>query len=135
MVMAGMYNQAADAFRREIGLHQQVGSQGAIGCPSLAKKAFKEWGNCCEVAEVQTLESLTQAYDDEDPKLVQMALSPPFIQHIDIEYARLAHNLPLPIGSAIAPKANVIKKCSCIIHVPEQWYSKRCPQAAGRTRW
>uniref|UniRef100_A0A182J0F2 Gamma-soluble NSF attachment protein n=1 Tax=Anopheles atroparvus TaxID=41427 RepID=A0A182J0F2_ANOAO len=126
MVKLGMYDQAADAIRREIGLHQQVGSEGAIGRLSVAlvlvqlargdyvaaEKAFKEWGNCCDVAEVQTLESLLQAYDDEDPELAQRALSSPFIRHMDIEYARLARDLPLPKGMTIAPKANVIENAA-----------------------
>lgn len=74
MVKLGMYDQAADAIRREIGLHQQVGSESAIGRLAVAlvlvqlargdyvaaEKAFKEWGNCCDAAEVQTLESLLQ---------------------------------------------------------------------------
>lgn len=74
MVKLGMYDQAADAIRREIGLHQQVGSEAAIGRLAVAlvlvqlargdyvaaEKAFKEWGNCCDAAEVQTLESLLQ---------------------------------------------------------------------------
>lgn len=126
MVKLGMYDQAADAIRREIGLHQQVGSDGAIGRLAVAlvlvqlargdyvaaEKAFKEWGNCCDVAEVQTLESLLQAYDDEDPELAQRALSSPFIRHMDVEYARLARDLPLPKGVAIAPKANVIENAA-----------------------
>uniref|UniRef100_A0A182JV78 Gamma-soluble NSF attachment protein n=1 Tax=Anopheles christyi TaxID=43041 RepID=A0A182JV78_9DIPT len=150
MVKLGMYDQAADAIRREIGLHQQVGSEGAIGRLAVAlvlvqlargdyvaaEKAFKEWGNCCDVAEVQTLESLLQvsyiehhvsnsldfstqlssnvrqAYDDEDPELAQRALSSPFIRHMDVEYARLARDLPLPKGVSIAPKANVIENAA-----------------------
>uniref|UniRef100_A0A182Y189 Gamma-soluble NSF attachment protein n=1 Tax=Anopheles stephensi TaxID=30069 RepID=A0A182Y189_ANOST len=126
MVKLGMYDQAADAIRREIGLHQQVGSEGAIGRLAVAlvlvqlargdyvaaEKAFKEWGNCCDAAEVQTLESLLQAYDDEDPELAQRALSSPFIRHMDVEYARLARDLPLPKGVSIAPKANVIENAA-----------------------
>lgn len=126
MVKLGMYDQAADAIRREIGLLQQVGSDSAIGRLAVAlvlvqlargdyvaaEKAFKEWGNCCDAAEVQTLESLLQAYDDEDPEMAQRALSSPFIRHMDIEYARLARDLPLPKGMAIAPKANVIENAA-----------------------
>ncbi|XP_058456722.1 gamma-soluble NSF attachment protein-like [Malaya genurostris] len=126
MVKLGMYDQAADAIRREIGLHQQVGSDAAIGRLAVvlvlvqlargdyvaAEKAFKEWGNCCDAAEVQTLESLLQAYDDEDPELAARALSSPFIRHMDVEYARLARDLPLPKGMAIAPKASVIENAA-----------------------
>ncbi|XP_053684185.1 gamma-soluble NSF attachment protein [Sabethes cyaneus] len=126
MVKLGMYDQAADAIRREIGLHQQVGSEAAIGRLAVvlvlvqlargdyvaAEKAFKEWGNCCDAAEVQTLESLLQAYDDEDPELAARALASPFIRHMDIEYARLARDLPLPKGVSIAPKANVIENAA-----------------------
>ncbi|XP_055623889.1 gamma-soluble NSF attachment protein [Toxorhynchites rutilus septentrionalis] len=126
LVKLGLYDQAADAIRREIGLHQQVGSDAAIGRLAVvlvlvqlargdyvaAEKAFKEWGNCCDAPEVQTLESLLQAYDDEDPDLAARALASPFIRHMDVEYSRLARDLPLPKGIATAPKANVIENAT-----------------------
>lgn len=60
------YDQAADALRREIGLHQQSENIAAIGRLAVAlvlvqlargdtvaaEKAFKEWGNCCDAPEV-----------------------------------------------------------------------------------
>lgn len=60
------YDKAADALRREIGLHQQSENIAAIGRLAVAlvlvqlargdtvaaEKAFKEWGNCCDVPEV-----------------------------------------------------------------------------------
>ena len=60
------YDQAADALRREIGMHQQSEYTLAIGRLAVvlvlvqlaredyvaAEKAFKEWGNCCEAPEV-----------------------------------------------------------------------------------
>lgn len=60
------YDQAADALRREIGLHEQSEHLPAIGRLAVAlvlvqlargdyvaaEKAFKEWGNCCEAPEV-----------------------------------------------------------------------------------
>lgn len=120
-----MFDQAADAIRREIGFHQQNESIGPIGRLAVAlvlvqlaredyvaaEKAFKEWGNCCDVQEVQTLESLLQAYDDEDADLARRALASPFIKHMDIEYARLAHELKLPKGMS-APKASVNPKAA-----------------------
>lgn len=126
MVKLGLYDQAADAIRREIGLHQQVEAYGLIGRLAVAlvlvqlargdyvaaEKAFKEWGNCCDPPEVQTLEQLLQAYDEEDPDLAQQALHSPFIRHMDIEYARLANTLPLPKGISTAPKANVIENAT-----------------------
>jgi gamma-soluble NSF attachment protein len=74
MVKLGMFDQAADAIRREIGLHQQSESYQAIGRLAVAlvlvqlargdyvaaEKAYKEWGNCCDPQEVQTLELLLQ---------------------------------------------------------------------------
>lgn len=121
-----MYDQAADAIRREIGLHQQNENYGSIGRLAVAlvlvqlarednvaaEKAFKEWGNCCDVQEVQTLESLLQAYDDEDPDLARRALKSPFIRHMDIEYARLSTILKLPKGMVIAPKAAIIENAT-----------------------
>lgn len=88
LVKLQMYDQAADAIRREIGLNQQSESYGAIGRLAVAlvlvqlarddyvaaEKAFKEWGNCCDVQEVQTLEMLLQAYDDEDPDAAKKVL-------------------------------------------------------------
>lgn len=126
LVKLNLFDQAADAIRREIGLHQQSESYAAIGRLAVAlvlvqlarednvaaEKAFKEWGNCCDVQEVQTLESLLQAYDDEDPELARRALSSPFIRHMDVEYARLSRDLALPKGMSTAPKANVIENAT-----------------------
>ena len=114
------YDQAADAIRREIGFHQQTDHIPAIGRLAVAlvlvqlargdyvaaEKAYKEWGNCCEAPEVQNLELLLRGFDDEDPDLVREALNHPFIKHMDVEYARLARDLPLPEGIS-APKAMV----------------------------
>nr|CAH7755588.1 unnamed protein product [Callosobruchus chinensis] len=87
------YDLAADAIRRELGLHQQNESYQATGRLTVAlvlvqlargdvvaaEKAFKEWGNYCEGPEVQTLEALLQAYDEEDPEGAKRALNSPFI--------------------------------------------------------
>lgn len=40
------------------------------------------------------------------------ALASPFIRHMDVEYARLARDLPLPKGVAVAPKASVIENAA-----------------------
>ena len=77
-----------------------------------AEKAFKEWGNCCDVQEIQTLESLLQAYDDEDPDLARRALASPFIRHMDVEYARLSRDLKLPKGMSAAPKASIVENAA-----------------------
>lgn len=77
LVRLGMFDQAADALRREICLNQQNDQFQAIGRLAVAlvlvqlargdsvaaEKAFKEWGNCCDVQEVQTLEMLLQVRD------------------------------------------------------------------------
>ena len=61
------YNEAVSACRREIGLLQQIDTIPPIGRLAVilvlihlaredyvaAEKAFKEWGNCCEAAEVK----------------------------------------------------------------------------------
>lgn len=132
LVKLGMYDQAADALRREIGLNQQTESYQAIGRLAVAlvlvqlargdyvaaEKAFKEWGNCCDAQEVQTLEMLLQAYDDEDPDAAQQALASPFIRHMDVEYSRLARDLPLPKGVSTAPKATVIENATASYKSP-----------------
>ncbi|KAF5288240.1 hypothetical protein FQA39_LY04008 [Lamprigera yunnana] len=115
------YDAAADSIRREIGLHQQNEAYQATGRLAVAlvlvqlaradvvaaEKAFKEWGNYCEGPEVQTLEMLLQAFDEEDPESARRALNNPFIKHMDVEYAILARDLPLPEGLTTAPKASV----------------------------
>lgn len=117
-VKLGLFDQAPDAIRREINLYQQTESYSQIGRLAVAlvlvqlargdtvaaEKAFKEWGNCCDPQEVQTLEMLLQAYDDEDPDAAAQALNSSFIKHMDVEYARLARDLPLPKGISVAPK-------------------------------
>lgn len=132
MVKLGMYDQAADAIRREIGLHQQSEAYQSIGRLAVAlvlvqlargdyvaaEKAFKEWGNCCDGQEVQTLEMLLQAYDDEDPEMAERALASPFIRHMDVEYARLSRELPLPKGIVSAPKVNVIENAAASYKSP-----------------
>ncbi|KAJ9575623.1 hypothetical protein L9F63_007557, partial [Diploptera punctata] len=126
MVKLQMYDQAADAIRREIGLHQQSENISAIGRLAVAlvlvqlargdtvaaEKAFKEWGNCCDPAEVQTLEMLLQAFDEEDPQGARSALNSPFIKHMDVEYARLARDLPLPEGEVPVPKPSIREKAA-----------------------
>ncbi|XP_037953855.1 gamma-soluble NSF attachment protein [Teleopsis dalmanni] len=123
LVKLRMYDQAADAIRREIGLHQQTESYGQIGRLAVAlilvqlgrgdlvaaEKAFKEWGNCCDPQESQTLECLLQAFDDEDPEMAAQALANPFIRHMDVEYTILARDIPLPRGMKVAPRADVVK--------------------------
>lgn len=140
-----MYDQAADAIRREIGLQQQSESYQAIGRLAVAlvlvqlargdyvaaEKAFKEWGNCCDPQEVQTLEMLLQAYDDEDPDVAQQALASPFIRHMDIEYARLARDIPLPKGASSAPKVNVIENAAASYKSPNQQSTDNPPSTSG----
>ncbi|XP_060519513.1 gamma-soluble NSF attachment protein-like [Cylas formicarius] len=115
------YDLAADALRRELGLHQQSESYQATGRLAVAlvlvqlargdvvaaEKAFKEWGNYCDPPEVQTLETLLQAYDEEDPENAKRALNSPFIKHMDVEYAILARDMPLPRGLDVPSKVPV----------------------------
>lgn len=124
LVKLQLYDRAATAIRREIGLHQQAEHLPAIGRLAVAlvlvqlargdtvaaEKAFKEWGNCCEAPEVQTLEMLLTAYDEEDPDAAKAALNSPFIKHMDVEYARLARDLPLPKGSDTLPVKAVVRQ-------------------------
>ncbi|GFG30681.1 hypothetical protein Cfor_07458, partial [Coptotermes formosanus] len=126
MVKLQMYDQAADAIRREIGLHQQSENIAAIGRLAVAlvlvqlargdtvaaEKAFKEWGNCCDVSEVQTLEMLLQAFDEEDPQAARQALNSPFIKHMDVEYSRLARDLPLPEGEVPVSRPSIRKNAA-----------------------
>lgn len=123
LVKLKMYDQAADAVRREIGLHQQSENLPAIGRLAVvlvlvqlargdtvaAEKAFKEWGNCCDAPEVQTLEMLLQAYDEEDPEGARKALNSSFIKHMDVEYARLARDLPLPEVTVVGPPPAAVR--------------------------
>ena len=52
---------------------------------------------------------LLQGFDEEDPDMVRQALNSSFIKHMDIEYAKLARELPLPkpLVAVAAPKASV----------------------------
>ncbi|CAB3226365.1 unnamed protein product [Arctia plantaginis] len=121
LVKLQRYDQAVDSLRREIGFHQEADNVGAVGRLTVAivlvqlargdnvaaEKAYKEWGSNCEMAEIQTLEQLLQAYDEEDRESAKKALASPFIRNMDVEYARLAASVPLPEGMEPAPKATV----------------------------
>lgn len=68
LVKLQMYDEAADAIRREIGMHQQTDHTSSVGRLTVAlvlvqlargdqvaaEKAFKEWGNYCEAPEVKS---------------------------------------------------------------------------------
>jgi len=115
------FDQAADSLRREIGLHQQSEHTQSIGRLAVslvlvqlaredtvaAEKAFKEWGNYCDPAEIQMLETLLQGFAEEEADVVKQALNSPFIKHMDIEYARLARDLPIPNATTVAPRPTV----------------------------
>ncbi|XP_050311742.1 gamma-soluble NSF attachment protein-like isoform X1 [Anthonomus grandis grandis] len=120
------YDQAADAIRREIGIHQANESIQALGRLVVAlvlvqlargdivaaEKAFKEWGNYCDPSEIQNLEMLLQAYDEEDRENAQRALNDPFIKHMDVEYAILARDLPLPQGAPASQKKPIVENAA-----------------------
>ncbi|KAK4320585.1 hypothetical protein Pmani_008589 [Petrolisthes manimaculis] len=115
------YDAATDAIRREISYHQAGENNPAIGRLTVAlvlvqlargdtvaaEKAFREWGSYCENEEVQTLEMLIQAYDEEDGDMAQRALHHPFIRHMDVEYSKLARSLPVPKCSQDTKKPGV----------------------------
>ncbi|KAH8309175.1 hypothetical protein KR059_006616, partial [Drosophila kikkawai] len=118
LVKLKMYDQATNALKKEIALNQQTESYGQIGRLVVAlvmvqlargdsveaEKTFREWGNCCEPEEVSTLQTLLQAFDDEDPELAARMLASPFIRHMDVEYAILSKNIPLPQGIQVEKK-------------------------------
>ncbi|KAJ8927928.1 hypothetical protein NQ314_019558 [Rhamnusium bicolor] len=137
-----LFDLAADAIRRELGLHQQNESYRATGRLTVAlvlvqlargdvvaaEKAFKEWGNYCEGPEVQTLETLLQAYDEEDPENAKRALNSSFIKHMDVEYAILARDMPLPEGLPTPPKASVRENAAPSYESPKSQTEKDNPQ-------
>lgn len=69
LVKLQMYDEAADAVRREIGMHQQIDHGPSVGRLTVvlvliqlargdqvaAEKAFKEWGNYCAPQEVRSI--------------------------------------------------------------------------------
>ncbi|XP_045784131.1 gamma-soluble NSF attachment protein isoform X1 [Maniola jurtina] len=121
LVKLQRYDEAVDSLRREIGFHQESGNIMAVGRLTVAivlvqlargdavaaEKAYKEWGNNCEVPEMQTIEQLLQAYDEEDRESAKKALASPFIRSMDVEYARLAATIPLPESLEPVPKGGV----------------------------
>lgn len=70
--------------------------------------------------------AVSQAYDDEDPDSAKRALASPFIKHMDVEYARLARDLPLPRGMSTAPKANVIENATASYKSPNAGAEEVC---------
>ncbi|KAG5332415.1 SNAG protein, partial [Acromyrmex heyeri] len=104
LVKLQMYDEAADAIRREIGMYQDVKLWQSLGRLTVALVLVQlARGD----QEVQTLEMLLQAYDNEDADAARAALNSPFIKHMDVEYAKLARGLPLPQQEYAIPPAGV----------------------------
>ncbi|XP_022223918.2 gamma-soluble NSF attachment protein [Drosophila obscura] len=120
LVKLRRYEEATQAIKREIGLNQQTESYGQIGRLVVAlvlvqlargdsveaEKAFREWGSCCEPEEVSTLQTLLNAFDEEDAEMAARMLATPFIRHMDVEYSILARNIPLPEGMQLEKKSD-----------------------------
>lgn len=145
------FDEAADTIRREIIINTELELTRQLGrltvCLILvqlaredqvaAEKAYREFGNYCEVSEAQTLEMLlqvswlhtssllsghsrrrfviwhgifvAQAIDNEDAVEARRYLNSPFIRHMDVEYAVLARDLKLPESHMDVPKARIVE--------------------------
>ncbi|XP_032577344.1 gamma-soluble NSF attachment protein isoform X2 [Drosophila sechellia] len=113
LVRLKKYEEATKALKKEISLNLQTKSYGQVGRLVVAlilvqltvedyvdaKKTFKKWGSRCDPQEVNTLQNLLKAFDDEDPELATKMLASPFIRHMDVEYALLSKDVPLPQGN------------------------------------
>lgn len=53
-----------------------------------------------------------QAFDEEDPQAARQALNSPFIKHMDVEYSRLARDLPLPEGEVPVSRPSIRKNAA-----------------------
>jgi len=53
-----------------------------------------------------------QAFDEEDPQAARQALNSPFIKHMDVEYSRLARDLPLPDGEVPVSRPSIRKNAA-----------------------
>lgn len=69
-------------------------------------------GNYCDPPEIQNLEMLLQAYDEEDKENALRALNDPFIKHMDVEYAILARDMRLPQGTAVVQKKPIVENAT-----------------------
>ncbi|CAL4138930.1 unnamed protein product, partial [Meganyctiphanes norvegica] len=110
LVKLQQFDAASDAIKKEMGFHQATENTGQLGRLTVAlvlvqlargdhiaaEKAYREWGSYCEVEEMNTLEQIIQAYDEDDGDLAVKALYSPFITHMDVEYAKLARCIRTP---------------------------------------
>lgn len=122
LVRLRRYDEAVDALLREMAIGVETGSAGVVGRLTVALvlvqlaredsvaawKVFREWAGYVDANEQVTVQTLLDAYEQEDADEAQRALRSPFIMHMDVEYARLARELKLPEGmSAPAAAATV----------------------------
>jgi len=105
-----MYDAAADTIQQEIDLQESSENGPAVGRLSVAlvlvhltrgdliaaQKAYQNGLSTIDDDEAQTIETLLDAYDQEDGELAGRALSSPFLKHMDVEYAKLARNMTIP---------------------------------------
>lgn len=110
MVKIKMYDEAADVIAKEMEMHISGENRPAVGRLAIAlvlihlkrgdliaaQKAFQRGLSLIEEDELQTIETLLEAFDQEDSEMAARALSSPFLMHMDVEYAKLARNLDIP---------------------------------------
>lgn len=108
-------DDAVGTIKREIEMHTTTQNRAAVGRLVVAMvivhlsrgdyvaadKEFRDGISCVEDDEIYTVETLLEAYDQEDPETAARALNSPFIKHMDVEYAKLARALHVP-GSILS---------------------------------
>ncbi|GAB6032682.1 hypothetical protein CHUAL_011558 [Chamberlinius hualienensis] len=102
-----MLDDASATVEREIEMNVEGGNPPAAGRLTIgiilihlsrgdvvaAQKAFQSGRNLICEEEVDMVDMLIEAFDQEDGEAAARALNNPFIKHLDVEYAKLARRL------------------------------------------
>ena len=112
-VKAGALDKAAKTLEETVKLLQESGSTATVGrivsglvLVELARedvvaasKAFNAWGGYCDGDQSAALNTLIQAFNDEDGDLAKRGLASGAVMNLDVEFTRLAKTIPLPAES------------------------------------
>lgn len=113
------YDEAVETLKKTLTIMNSVGGGAVAGrCAAglvmvqlmredavAATKAFNAYGGYCEGDVTAALRTLLAAFEEEDGDAAKEALACPAIRDLDIDYARLAKQIPLPDSGGLEAAA------------------------------
>ncbi|XP_023338519.1 gamma-soluble NSF attachment protein isoform X2 [Eurytemora carolleeae] len=105
------WDRAIPCLRAEVNYRKEGGSSPAQAVMGLllielmkgdrvaAEKVWRELGAWCDGEHTRAVQNIIEGYDNQDAEMVSAGLDSPAIKNLDLDFSRLARELPRPSGS------------------------------------